>query len=260
MMAGEFDNGSLAAVTNAFLGGRLKLSQPVKGHRCGTDAVLLGAAAPASFSGLAIDVGSGVGAAGLTLAALRPHAHVSLLEADPFLAKLARANITQNGLAERCSAVEADLLSPESRRAADLRNESAGLVITNPPFLDPGRARLSPDPQRRRAHAMRAQGSSALAAWITECLALVAPGGLFILIHRPDALPLIMESMAGRTGEITILPIFPRQGEQATRILVRGKKGSRAPFAIAPPLVLHRETGFTAAADAIHRGGAAIEW
>ncbi|MGQ0444466.1 MAG: methyltransferase, partial [Beijerinckiaceae bacterium] len=59
-------------VLDPFLGGRLSLCQPVEGHRCGTDAVLLAAAAPADFSGLAIDVGSGVGAAGLALAVARP--------------------------------------------------------------------------------------------------------------------------------------------------------------------------------------------
>jgi tRNA1(Val) A37 N6-methylase TrmN6 len=41
---------------------------------------------------------------------------------------------------------------------------------------------------------------------------------------------------------------------------VRGKKGSRAPLAIAPPLLLHDRKRFTPAADAIHRGAAMIEW
>jgi tRNA1(Val) A37 N6-methylase TrmN6 len=259
-MADRFDNDSPTVFTDAFLGGRLKLSQPAGGHRCGTDAVLLGAAVPAGFSGFALDIGAGVGAAGLTLAALRPGARVGLLENDPFIAKLAQANLTQNGLTQRCCVVEADLLSPASRRAAGLRNESAGLAITNPPFLDPDRARLSPDPQKRRARAMWVEGPSALTAWIAESLALVAPGGLFILIHRPDALPVILQSMAGRAGAITLLPIFPREGDEAARILVRGRKGSRAPLAIAPPLVLHHRDGFTPAAEAIHRGAAVIDW
>ena len=59
-------------VTDAFLGGRLLLRQPADGHRIGTDAVLLAAAAPGDFSGLAIDAGAGVGAAGLALAIARP--------------------------------------------------------------------------------------------------------------------------------------------------------------------------------------------
>jgi len=247
-----------AVVADAFLGGRLLLCQPAEGHRCGTDAVLLAAAAPADFSGLAIDVGAGVGAAGLALAVARPGARIGLLENDPFMAGLARANLLQNKLAGRGHVLEAELLSKASRRGASLRDESADLVITNPPFLDPSRARLSPDPRKRRAHAMPTEG--ALAAWIVASLALVAPGGLFILIHRPDALPLILQTLAGRVGGISILPVYPRESTKAGRILVRGEKGSRAPLAIAPSLVLHEGEGFTATADAIHRGVAVIEW
>jgi tRNA1(Val) A37 N6-methylase TrmN6 len=245
-------------VLDPFLGGRLLLCQPAEGHRCGTDAVLLAAAAPADFSGLAIDVGSGVGAAGLALAVTRPAARIGLLENDPFIAGLARANLRQNELADRGHVLEADLLSKASRRDVGLCDESAGLIITNPPFLDPGRARLSPDLQKRRAQAMPAEG--ALAAWIVASLSLVAPGGLFILIHRPDALPLILQTLAGRAGGIAVLPVYPRRERTAGRILVRGKKGARAPLAIAPPLILHDGEGFTEAADAIHRGAAIIEW
>src|ERR1700741_5197768 len=117
------------AIADSFLGGRLLLHQPAGDHRCGTDAVLLAAAVPADFSGLAIDVGAGIGAAGLALAITRPRAQVGLLEIDPFAASLARANIVQNGLSGRCYAVEADLLSPAGLREAGVYNERAGLVI-----------------------------------------------------------------------------------------------------------------------------------
>jgi tRNA1(Val) A37 N6-methylase TrmN6 len=247
-------------VADSFLGGRLLLHQPEGGHRCGTDAVLLAAAAPADFPGLAIDVGAGVGAAGLALAISRPRAQVGLLESDHFVAGLARANIAQNGLSDRCSVFEADMLSPACRRGAGLRDEGAGLVITNPPFLDPSKARLSPEPRKRRAHSMQGEGPSALCAWIAASLTLVVPGGLFIMIHRPDVLPAILLSLSGRAGGITVLPVHPRLKTKARRILVRAKKGSRAPFALAPPLVLHDENGFTAESDAIHRGKSTIAW
>jgi tRNA1(Val) A37 N6-methylase TrmN6 len=259
-MAEGFGDRPTEVGTDAFLGGRLLLCQPAEGHRCGTDAALLAAAAPWNFSGLAFDIGSGVGAAGLALAATRPGARVGLLENDSFIAGLARTNLVRNGLSERCYLVEADLLHPAGRRAAGLRDESAALVITNPPFLDPGEARLSPDPRKRRAHAMQAEGPALLGAWIAASLALVAPGGLLVLIHRPEALPVILGSLAARAGGTTILPVYPRHAAKAGRILVRATKGSRAPHAIAPPLVLHDEEGFTTAADAIHRGTAAIEW
>ncbi len=259
-MSDLFDGDLRKSVADSFLGGRLLLHQPEEGHRSGTDAVLLAAAVPPDFSGLAIDAGAGVGAAGLALAISRPRAQMGLLESDQFLAGLARANIAQNGLSGRCQVFEADLLSAAGRRQAGLREESAGLVITNPPFLDPGKARLSPEPRKRRAHSMQGEGPSALGAWIAASLALLVPGGLLIMIHRPDVLPEILVSLSGRAGGITVLPVHPRLKTKARRILLRAKKGSRAPFALAPPLVLHDDRGFTAAADAIHRGRATIEW
>lgn len=251
---------SPSIVTDAFLGGRLWLRQPGKGHRAGTDAVLLAAAVPAGFSGLALDAGAGAGAAGLALALARPHARICLVENDPFMAALARDNLGLNGLANRGCVAQADILSPSRRRGAGLIDGSAGLVITNPPFFDPSRTRLSPQPGKRRAHAMQAPGPAALAAWIAASLALIEPGGLFILIHRPDALPAILESLAGRAGGVTILPIHPRREAAAIRILVRGVKGSRAPVSIAPALILHEGAEFTDAAEAIHRGDMVIDW
>ena len=51
------------------LGGRLRLRQPLSGHRVGHDAILLAAATGGRAGELAVDLGAGVGAAGLALAA-----------------------------------------------------------------------------------------------------------------------------------------------------------------------------------------------
>jgi tRNA1(Val) A37 N6-methylase TrmN6 len=73
-------------------------------------------------------------------------------------------------------------------------------------------------------------------------------------------LPVILESLAGRAGGIAILPVHPRPNAAAVRILVRAKKGGRAPASIAPALILHEGAAFTEAAEAIHRGAAMIQW
>jgi tRNA1(Val) A37 N6-methylase TrmN6 len=268
-MAEPAEAGEDVAATDAFFGGRLRLRQPARGHRAGTDALLLAAAAPLEFEDLALDVGAGVGAAGLAFAAHRPKARIGLIEIDPATAALARENLALNGMAERGDVFEADALVPMRRRAAGLVDARAGLVISNPPFLDPRRTRASPDPDRRRAHvAPAAQDDGAagapyeawLAAWIAACLALARPGGTLILIHRPDALGAMLGALEGRAGAATVLPVYARADAPATRILLRAKKGSRAPLSIAPGLVLHENARFTAAAEAIHRGEAVIPW
>ncbi len=77
------------------------MRQAPRGHRAGTDAVLLAAAAPREASGLALDVGAGVGAVGLALALFSPLARVGLVEIDPRACELARENIAANGLGDR---------------------------------------------------------------------------------------------------------------------------------------------------------------
>lgn len=234
------------------LGGRLALFQPAEGHRAGTDAVLLGAAAAIGEGETFIDVGAGVGTAGLILALRCRTATGLLLEADATTAEFARRNIAVNGLADRVDVVEADLFARGADRPEALRPERADLVLTNPPFFAAGQVRASPDPARAAAHVMGRQGHG---DWLAAAAALLAPGGRLVMIHRPDALPALLAACEGRIGGVTVRAVQPREGADAVRILLVGVKGSRAPLRLAPPLVLHRPDGaFTAGAEAIHRG------
>lgn len=251
----------LDAVTeDSFLGGRLLLRQPEKGHRAGTDAIFLAAAAPAEIAGLALDIGAGVGAAGLALAKLRAQITFGLVERDPFATALARDNLKMNSLTARGRVFEADVLDVESLCAAGLAAGSAQLVITNPPFLDPARSRLSAHAGRRAARAMPQAGPGPLAAWIGACMDLLEEGGLFLMIYRPEALIDILAAVSSQAGALTLMPIQPRAEKPAVRILIRAAKGSRAPVTIASPLVLNGERGFLPQTEAIHRGEALIDW
>ena len=250
-------DGEVEAATSldAFYGGRLLLRQPVRGHRSGTDAVLLAAAVPPDFAGLVFDVGSGVGAAGLGVAIGRPGARVELIDNDPAVLALAAANIAAGGLEARVRICAADILSSAGRREAGLVGR-ADLVISNPPFYDPRRVRVSPDPGRRAAHVGEVGG---VAAWAAACLAIAAPKGEVILIHRAEAVPALLSALDGRAA-VTLLPVQSRAGQDATRVLVRAAKASRAPFRLAPPLILHGVDGFTPEAERLHRGEATLSW
>jgi tRNA1(Val) A37 N6-methylase TrmN6 len=243
-----------------WLGGRLVLTQPRRGHRVGTDAALLVAAA-ATLEGRIVDVGAGVGAVGLTLAQRNPFASVDLVEIDPELARLADGNAARNGLETRARALRLDVLNPRQRREAGL-TESASCLVTNPPFFEAKSVRASPDERKARAHVLaRGEAGATLADWIQASLAILAPGGRFVMIHRPDALSVILAAIGGRLGALALLPIYPTIVASAHRLLVSGVKGSKAPLRIAPGLILHGADGqLTAEADAIHRGERLIDW
>ncbi|GAC1331050.1 MAG: hypothetical protein NVSMB26_09050 [Beijerinckiaceae bacterium] len=81
------------------------------------------------------------------------------------------------------------------------------------------------------------------------------------MIHRADALDEVLRATASRLGALTILAVHARPDRPAIRILLRGLKDRRSPLSLAPPLVLHTDDGtFTAAAQALHRGEARIDW
>ena len=244
-----------------WLGGRLALVQPKGGHRVGTDAALLAAAA-GTPEGRIADVGAGVGAVGLALAQRSERAFADLIEIDPDLAALAESNAARNGLEARARVLRLDVLKPAERREAGLADETADCVVTNPPFFQSGTVRVSPNQGRARAHVLPpSEGGATLEAWIRASLALLAPGGRFVMIHRPDALSVILAAVENRLGAVALLPVHPSANASAHRLMIAGVKGSKAPLRIAPALILHQADGrLTAEADAIHRGEALIDW
>jgi len=88
---------------DAFLGGKLRLRQPKSGHRAGHDAMLLAAATPARSGDRVVDLGAGVGAAGLAVARRVSGIKLVLVEIDEKLAELARSNANSNVLRPRPS-------------------------------------------------------------------------------------------------------------------------------------------------------------
>lgn len=253
-MAEDKSSAAFETTSDSWLGGKLRLRQPARGHRVGSDAVLLAAAAPQAER--LVDIGAGIGAVGLTLLSRMPKARADLVEIDPELAALARENAAANGFAERVGIAVADVTSASSRRAAGLVDGAADLVATNPPFFEAERAQASPDQRRARAHVLRRSG---LAAWLSGALALLAPDGRFVMIHRPEALRDILTGFDNRLGAVALLPVHPRADAPAHRLLIAGIKGARAPLIIRPGLVLHETSGaFTEAAEKLHRGEATI--
>jgi tRNA1(Val) A37 N6-methylase TrmN6 len=240
-----------------WLGGRLKLVQPKRGHRVGTDAALLVAAAGDARQGRIVDVGAGVGAVGLALAKSSPLASADLVEIDPDLARLAESNASRNELQSRTRVLRLDALNSDERRAAGLA-QSANWVVTNPPFFDAAAVRPSPHEGRARAHVLPRAG---LVEWIQASLAMLAPGGRFVMIHRPEALSVILAAVGSRLGGLALLPVHPTKCASAHRLLVSGVKGSKAPLRLASALILHGADGrLTPEADALHRGDRLIDW
>lgn len=237
---------------DSLLNGRVRLLQPRDGYRAAIDPVLLAAAVAARPGERVLDLGCGVGAAALCLLARCPQLMVAGLEVQDALAGLGRRNAALNGHEGRFAVHCGDAAAPP-----------AGLgdfdhVLTNPPFFEDGSGTSAANASRARAHQ---EGELDLAGWIKAAVKMLRPKGRLTLIHRAERLGDILAAMRGRgVGDIGILPLWPKAGRAAGRVIVSARKGVRSPLRLLPGLVLHGEGGeFTAQAEAVLRNGAALD-
>jgi tRNA1(Val) A37 N6-methylase TrmN6 len=250
-MAAEHD--SLETSEDAVLDGRLRLRQPLSGHRVGHDAILLAAATGGRAGELAVDLGAGVGGAGLALAVRVEGLKVVLVEIDAALAHLAAENARANGLGDRVRVIAADVDDVDALAAAGLAAGIVDHVLMNPPFHDAGRHNVSPDAGRRLAHA---GGLGLLQHWVTCADRLLKARGVLTLIWRADELNGVLAALAVGFGAVAIRPVLPRDGAAPIRVLVGAAKGGSGDPTFAPALILNDVQGRpSAAAEAVLRGG-----
>lgn len=238
-----------SASTDAFLGGRLRLFQPAEGYRAAIDPVLLAAAVPAAPGERLLELGLGSGAACLCLLRRVAGCRVTGLELQPGLVELARRNAEVNGLAERLEVVEGDL-----RRLPAALGRGYDRVFANPPFH--GAESPAPAVQRAAAHH---SATGELRDWAAAALRCLRPAGTMTFIVRSERLPELLAALEGGAGDFRVLPLWPKPGRPAKRLLLQARKGARAPFVLLPGMLLHEPSGrFTLAAEAVLRDAAAL--
>jgi tRNA1(Val) A37 N6-methylase TrmN6 len=223
---------------DAFLGGQLLLKQKRSGHRAGHDAILLAAATEARTGDRVVELGAGIGAAGLALARRVAGIRLSLVEIDPELAELTRANAAANAIA--AETIVLDVTADAQAFAANgLSPDSVDVVLMNPPFNDPARHRGSPDQARQIAHVATEE---TLQAWVHAARRILRSDGVLTLIWRADGLAEVLAALSRGFGSLSILPVHGEAGRPAIRVLVRAIKGGRAPTRLLPGLMLNDQS------------------
>ncbi|SPH23373.1 tRNA1(Val) (adenine(37)-N6)-methyltransferase [Defluviimonas aquaemixtae] len=242
---------------DGFLGGRLRIAQPRHGYRAAADPVLLAAAVPARRGETVLELGCGAGVASLCLGARVDGLGLTGLELQPDYAALARSNAIANEIA--FDVVEGDL----GRMPAVLRGRSFDHVIANPPYFPRGGGTAADD--RGRELALREE--TPLSVWLAAGVRRLRPGGRLTLIQAAERLPDLLAGLGPPMGSAVLLPIAPRIGRDAGRVILQATKGGRAAFRLATPLVLHEGArhltdgdDYTAQIRAVLRDAAALEF
>lgn len=212
-----------------FLDGRLYIFQPKAGYRAAMDPVLLAAACDARAGQSVLELGCGAGVASLCLGATVTGVTLTGLELQPEYADLARRNAAENGLAFEI--IVGDLAD----MPAGLRARSFDHVIANPPYFAAQNGTAAADSGRETAQ----REATPLALWVRQAFRRLKPGGWLTLIQNADRLSDILRAIGDHGGATRVLPIAPREGRDAGRVIVQTRKGAKTPLRLLAPLVLH---------------------
>lgn len=242
---------------DAFLGGRVHLWQPRTGYRAGVDPVLLASAVPARAGQSVLDLGCGVGAASLCLAARIAGLTLTGIERQAEYARLAQRNAREAGA--QMTVVTSDLAALPS----DIRQLQFDHVIANPPYFHGHGRKPAQDTGREGA----LSEETPLEDWIDVAARRLRPLGYLHVIQRADRLVDLIAAAHPRLGSLEVLPIAGRAGRAAHLVLLRARKEGRSPFRLHAPLVLHTGARHEADAEsyrppirAILRDGAPMDW
>ena len=224
---------------------QVELLQPEDGFKTCIDAVLLAAACPAKPSDNILDLGCGVGSASFCVLKRVEGTTLSGIDVLPEVIALAQKNAVLNAMKERTHFKCIDI--------RDFEIPEFDHVICNPPFLDAGEHLRSPSEAKATAMGF-GEDDIELKDWIDCAHRSIRGQGSMTFIHRAAAMDEIIRAMGKRFGAIEIIPLWPKQGQEAKRVIIRAFKHRKTGASIQPGLILHQDNGdYTEAAEAILR-------
>lgn len=228
---------------------RVRLLQPEGGFRTSLDSVMVAAACPAKAGDRVLDLGCGVGGALFCVLNRVDNVFATGVDIQLEYIDLAKENALLNNNTQRCEFI-VDCVGKYKVCELDQRFDH---VLCNPPYLDAGT--YTPSPDTGRATALGHEGQDmALKDWIDCAFYNLKSGGSLTMIHRADFVDRIIQGLGKKFGQIEMIPLYPRAGDPARRVIVRALKDRRSPARIHPGIVLHSADGsYTEAAERILR-------
>ena len=219
------------------------LEQPEGSFRFSGDALLL-----ADFSmelslpenTFFADLGTGCGVVALAALRKRPLWHGVGLEVQPELSAAAERNAARLGLAERFCALEGDVSSSASLRAA--RNALArqsgessrhlplfDAVFCNPPWRREGTGRMPPSPLRRTA---LFGTERTFPVFFSAADAVLKSGGCLTAVSGAERTAELLAALPARLHPERLRFVFTRPDAPATFVLLMARKNGRSSLCV----------------------------
>lgn len=227
------------------------LTQPVGCARFSVDALLLAAFAAHTLRGLPppkrgpfLELGCGAGAALLAVALLQEDSYGVGVEQAPPLTNAARENTLHLELTDRLTILDGFLPERETlRRCRELLatypqgRKGASLVLANPPYGEEGDGRAS---SSALADMARRGSDGTLHDFCFSATRVLCHKGFFCCIYDARVLSRLFKACSeNHLGIRRLLPVHPRIGTPARRILLEARRDASHDIALEEALYLH---------------------
>ncbi len=236
---------------------RVALYQAPRGFRTAMDSVMLAAACPAKKGQSILDLGCGVGSAGLCVLERVENTTLCGIDVQSDHIELAKKNAQTNGFEERTSFLCADVRD-------DLPIKSFDHVICNPPYKENGKHIASPSSAKATAMG-HTDEDMVLQKWTTCAWHHIKGRGSLSIVHEAGRTDAIIRALYSekkglrRFGNIDIIPLYPKSGRAAKRVIIRAWKHRQADTTLHPGIVMHKDDDtHTKEADDILRHAAPL--
>lgn len=184
-----------------------------------------------------IDLGTGTGIIPLLLRAKTNSRDLTGLEIQEVSSDMARRSIKLNNLEEDIKIVSGDICN-----ASGIFGKAVfDVVASNPPYMKPAGGLTNPEDAKAIA---RHEIKCTFADVARQAAALLKPQGKFFLVHRPERLAELVDTLRENKLEPKRLRmVHSFLDSQATMVLIEAAKGGNTFLKVEPPLIIYKDKG-----------------
>ena len=214
-----------------------QIIQKEQGFCFGMDAVLLSDFAQVKNGGRVLDLGTGTGILPILMEAKTKAVHLTGLEIQPEMAKMAARSVKLNHLEDKIEIVEGDI----KEASAIFSHDSFDTITSNPPYMIGQHGLRNPDMPKAIA---RHEVLCNLEDVVSQASKVLKERGRFYMVHRPFRLAEIMNVLTKyRLEPKRMQLVYPYIDREPNMVLIEALKGGNSRVTVEPPLIVYKEPG-----------------
>lgn len=215
----------------------LKIIQNNDGFKFGMDSVLISDFAKnIKDNAKVLDIGTGTGIISILMSGKTNASKIWGIEIQEDVANMAKRSVILNNLQDKVDIINDNINNIENY----FENQSIDVIVTNPPYQKNNTGLKS---ENERHLISRHEIECSLEDIIIKSYKVLKDKGEFYMVHRPERLVDILYLMRKHKIEPKELRfVYPRVGEKANLILIKGIKNAKEFLKILKPLYVYDDT------------------